>query len=127
MSKQNPTEVTRPKFDEMCAKVSCQFIMDGYVKDTVFVNGVEYVITGSIGSGNGGTTHVWGHKVIDLHKYNGDLPVLDHLQHLQAVYAGERERGYRGQSTKYGERTILFIGEQIEFIPTDEGQQMSLL
>src|SRR5690606_6685434 len=117
-------KVQKPKFDEMCKKVSCAEIIEGRVVDTVFVNGVEYVITGSIGSGRTGTTKVWGYEVVDIHKYHGDVPALTYDQHRIQVYKGKRERSYTGQSTKHGNRTIVFIGKQVEFEPTQEGTQV---
>src|SRR3546814_20991224 len=104
MSKQNPSEVTRPKFDEMCSKISCKFIIEGYAKQTVFVNGVEFVITGGVGSGNGGWSKMWGYRVVAFHKYTGDLPVMNYSQHIDAVRAGTREGGYSGPIGRGGGR-----------------------
>src|SRR3546814_2101420 len=71
-------------FDEMCSKISCEFIIERYAKQTVFVNGVEFVITGGVGSGNGGWSKMWGYRVVDFHKYTGDLPVMNYSQHIRS-------------------------------------------
>lgn len=119
-------KVPRPKFEEMKRAVACNQLGDGYVSETVYFNNSEYVITGSIGSYVTGTTKVWGHRVVDLHKYEGDLKPLTNNEHYLAVINGERERGYNGQKTRHGKRTIVLVGDLLDFVPTDDGTQISL-
>ena len=64
--------------------------------------------------------------MIDIENYKEDTTPLSYNNHRNEVDKGKRERGYRYQKTRFGSRTIVFIGEQITIIPADSGVQLEL-
>lgn len=119
-------KVSKPLFDKMCNGVQCANIGNGFVSKTFFFQNKEIVITGSMSSGRSGYSKIWGHYVIDIENYKEDITPLSYNNHRNEVDKGKRERGYRYQKTRFGSRTIVFIGEQITIIPADSGVQLEL-
>lgn len=113
-------------FNKMCKGVQCMNISEGFVNETFFYQNREVVITGTMSSGVAGYIQIWGHYVTDLESYKGDLIPLDRTEHWFAVCDGKRERGYRGQKTIFGKRTIVFIDEKITFLPKSVELQLEL-
>ena len=101
--------VPQYKFLEMGKKSSLQSISEkGKIKDTVFFNNQEFVINGSMGSGNGkGTTEIYGNKVVDLDNYRGDLKPVKRDEHWKLINEGKRQRGYEGQLLPCGSRWLV--------------------
>lgn len=117
-------QIPKVKFDEMQDKVCCQEITNGYVPTTVFYSGVEYVITGSLSKSE--NSEVFAYRIVSLEKYRGKLEPLEYRRHWLAVDMKERERCYNGMRTKHGKRSVVFVGEEINFSPSHEGTQTSL-
>ena len=119
-------QVAKPLFDKMCKGVQCMHISEGYVNETFFFQNREVVITGTMSSGVAGYIQIWGHYVVDLENYKEDLTPLNRSEHWNEVFDGKRERGYRGQKTKFGKRIIVFIGEVLTFLPLNMEVQLEL-
>lgn len=119
-------EVPKHLFEKMCEGSQCQNIAEGYVNKTFFFQNREIVTTGTKSSGKEGWLSCWGHYVVDIELYKDDLKPMNRDEHWDAVSKGKRERGYKAQKTKFGERTIVFIGESITFIPVNSGVQLEL-
>jgi hypothetical protein len=113
-------------FDKMCKGVQCMEISDGYVNQSFFFKNKEVVITGTMSSGVKGYIRIWGHYIVDIENYKEDLKPLNRSEHWIQVSDGKRERGYRGQKSKYGNRTIVFIGEKLTFDPLHDEVQLEL-
>lgn len=107
------------KFEEMFKHTQCANIIDGFVSKTIFYQKKEYVITG------GCSAWVWANEVIDIENYSGELVPLSYSDHNRKVDNGTRQRGYEGQKTRHGDRTIVFL-KQLVFMPTTVGQQQEL-
>lgn len=122
------TMIPQPNFVDLSTKSSLMSIIDGYVKTTVFYEGEEYVITGAMGRGQGanGWSEIYGYRVVDLHKYTGNLQPLNYSDHVDAMTLGHRERSYNGLKSTYGKRTVVLVGQQITFKPSDKGKQIEL-
>lgn len=118
--------IPKPLFDNMCRGVQCANISEGYITKTFFFQNKEIVITGSRSSKVAGYIEIWGHYVVDIENYKGDLKPLNGNDHWNEVQDGKRERGYKAQKTKYGKRTIVFIGESITFVPLMVDIQLEL-
>ena len=98
---------------------------NGRISKTVFVNGVEYVTTGSVGNGKGtGVVSVDGYTIQDVHTWDfarhlqpraDDIEPLRYREHYNAVNAGLRERSYRGMSTFFHNRNIVLL-EKVQFV-----------
>lgn len=122
----NSVQIPKPLFDKMCKGVQCMHISEGYVNESFFFQNKEIVITGTISSGVAGYIQIWGHYIVDLENYKEDLKPLSRSEHWDAVCEGKRERGYRGQKTKFGKRTVVFIGEVVTFLPLNMVVQLEL-
>lgn len=121
-------EIKVPKtlFEKMCNGVQCTNIGNGFVNKTFFFQNNEIVITGSMSSGRSSYSQIWGHYVIDIEKFREDIIPLSYNQHRNEVDKGKRERGYRYQKTRFGARTLVFVGERITVFPVDSGVQLEL-
>lgn len=108
-----------PKFNEMVSNTQCSNIAEGFVSKSIFWQKKEYVITG------GCSAWVWANPVTDIENYKGNLKPLSYNDHFKAVDRGTRQRGYEGQKTRFGKRTIVFL-PQVVFMPTDIGKQQEL-
>lgn len=117
--------VPKPLFDKMCDGNQCTQISEGYVNKTFFFRNKEIVITGTKSSASG-FTEIWGHYIVDIEHYNGDLKPLNRDDHWKEVQQNKRERGYKAQKTKFGKRTIVFIGDVVTFVSTYSDVQLQL-
>lgn len=120
------TEVPKPLFDKMCRGNQCKNLSEGYVSKTFFFQNKEIVITGTMSSAAAGYSCIWGHYVVDIDLYKDELKPVDREEYWKEVMKGKRQRGYKAQKTKFGERTIVLIGEVLTFVPVNSGIQLEL-
>lgn len=119
--------VTKIKLKELCEAYSQHLDKDRVTK-TVFVNKLEYIITGTCSSGALGWISCTAMKVIDQEKYTGELVPMTYWLRHQEIDNGKRERGYFGALVFYGDRRLVTYGKQIWFKAneSDEGKQETL-
>lgn len=118
--------VSKKEFEKMLNGVQCSNISNGFISKTFFYKNREFVMTSSIGSRDSKTTKIFGFSVIDIERYKGTIVPLYYIEHSSEVQSGLRERGYKLQKTRLGSRTIVFVGEEITFIPGEENLQLEL-
>jgi hypothetical protein len=121
--------VTALKIKELNAASAILGLENGRISKTVFVNGVEYVTTGSVGDGKGvGVVSVDGYTIDDVHtwaiarhfeKRADDIEPMAYRNHWAAVNAGLRERSYRGMSVYFHNRHIVLL-EKVLFTSSAE-------
>lgn len=119
-------KIPQPVFDSI--ENQCNYIPDGVIKKILVFNKKEYVITGSIGAGNGKSS--WakhsGHEVVDIEKYQGNLKPLPYWEALDERYRGNRPVGYKGTKAMFEKRVLVFIGDLIGFESNNIGKQLEL-
>lgn len=107
----------------------------GRITQTTFVNGIEYVTTGSTGDGKLGTASVDGYTISDVHTWaiarhfephTTDIEPMRYREHWNAVNAGLRERGYRGMSVFFHNRNIVLL-EKVLFTSSAEATEAEQL
>ncbi len=119
--------VPRPKFEEMTDKISCSEISNkGCSAGSVYFNNEQYVITGAVSTGAGGTSAIWGNKIVPLEIYLGELKPLLYSEHNNEVDEGKRERGYDGMLIVNEGRKVVMTGPRITFRPIETEIQLTL-
>lgn len=105
------------KLKELYDKCALQELADHKpIKNSVFVLGSEYVVTGMMGGGTGkGWREVYASRIVDLPFYKGSIMPLVYNSHWHEINLNIRERGYEGLSVAYGKRQVVLC-EKVIFV-----------
>ena len=119
--------VPTPKFNELIKAAATMSLSEkSSVHVTVMFQNKEFIITGSMGTGNGsGYELLWGNRVVDYKSYKGELEPLEKSAHLSLCDLGKRKRSYEGQIVYHGKRKLVAC-ESYTFFEEKSGIQTSM-
>lgn len=122
MDKSKAMEIFVPSdlFKKMKIGNQCNNIENGFINKSFFFQNKEIVIIGGISS------KIWGYHVVDIENYKEDIEPLFYIHHRDQVKKGKREIGYKYQKTRFGSRTVIFVGSQINIMAADNEVQLEL-
>ena len=122
--------IDRSRTDEVFKVASAESIMKhGRAEGMFWHENTEYVIVGTVSSGEEGLIRACAYKCLDLPLYKGEKKPLTYNEHRYAVTNEGRERGYDCMliyADRPAGRLLVLIGPPVYFVPGQETVQANL-
>lgn len=110
--------ITQNFFSSLDGKIDLVSIIEkGKIKDLVNINDKYYCLSGSVGTGRGGTERIDAYEAIPVKNYRKKKKPLRYSDHFREVNKGNRERSYDGLLLIFKSKDFVLCGPERQILP----------